>query len=156
VATRQIESEVRQLVEPILAEAGLELVETVLKGTRDRRLLRLDIDRAGARGVDLAECQRVSRALGERLDEAELFPGRYVLEVSSPGIDRPIRTDDDIRRNTGRRVVVTVAEVDGARRSYRGTLRGRDDGTLQLEGADREAIRIPLEGVVSVRQEIAF
>lgn len=152
----QIESELRRLVEPILAEAGLELVEVVLKGAAGRQLLRLDIDREGADGANLEDCQRVSRALGELLEAEDLLPGGYVLEVSSPGIDRPIRSADDIRRNTGRRIVITTSEANGRRGSYSGTLLGCENGELHLRCDDREEVRIPLDGVVSARQETAF
>jgi ribosome maturation factor RimP len=156
VAATEIETELRRLAEPILAERGLELVEVVLKGTPGHQLVRLDIDRPGATGVDLTDCQRVSQTLGEALEGVELIPGGYVLEVSSPGVDRPIRSADDFRRNTGRRVVVTTSDADGARRSHHGTLLGCENGELRLEGEDRREIRIPLNGVVAARQEVAF
>jgi len=149
------ESELRRLIEPILGAEGLELVELALKGGSAHRLLRLDIDRAGAGGVDLADCQRISRALEDVLDESDLIPGHYVLEVSSPGIDRPIRTPDDIRRNTGRWVVVTTSEA-GHERAYRGKLLGSSEGSMRLETEDREEIRIPLETVVTARREVRF
>ena len=156
MAAREIETELRRLAEPIMAETALELVEVVLKGSPGHQLVRLNIDRPGAGGVDLTDCQRVSRTLGEVLDGVELLPGGYVLEVSSPGADRPIRLADDFRRNTGRRIVVTPSDADGARRSHHGTLLGCENGELRLEGEDRKEIRIPLNGVVTARQEVAF
>jgi ribosome maturation factor RimP len=156
VAAKEIETELGRLAAPILAQGGLELVEVVLKGTPGRRLVRLDIDRPGAAGVDLADCERVSRTLGEVLEGSDLIQGGYVLEVSSPGVDRPIRSADDFRRNTGRRIVVTTSDADGTRRSHHGTLLGCENGELRLEGEDREEMRIPLDGVVTARQEVAF
>jgi ribosome maturation factor RimP len=156
VAIREIETELRRLAEPILAETGLELVEVALKGAPGNQLVRLDIDRPGAGGVDITDCQRVSRTLGELLDGVELIPGGYVLEVSSPGVDRPIRSADDFRRNTGRRIVVTTSDANGVRRSHRGRLLGCENGELRLEGEDREEIRIPLNDVVDARQEVTF
>jgi ribosome maturation factor RimP len=144
------------LAEPILAERGLELVEVVLKGAPGHQLVRLDIDRPGATGVDLADCQRVSQTLGQALNGVELIPDGYVLEVSSPGVDRPIRSADDFRRNTGRRVVVTTADAEGTRCSHHGTLLGCENGELRLECEDRQEIRIPLDGVVAARQEVAL
>jgi ribosome maturation factor RimP len=156
VAVREIETEIRRLAEPILAESGLELVEVALKGAPGNQLVRLDIDRPGADGVDITDCQRVSRTLGEVLERAELIPGGYVLEVSSPGVDRPIRSADDFRRNMGRRIVVTTSDADGTRRSHHGTLLGCENGELRLKGEKSEEIRIPLNGIVNARQEVAF
>lgn len=152
---REVESELQRLTEPVLEAEGLELVELALKGSPGRQVLRLDIDRPGAAGVDIADCQRISRRLESTLDESGLIPGGYVLEVSSPGIDRPIRSIDDIRRNTGRWVVVTSAE-SGHERAYHGTLLGSRDGEMRLETEDRKEIRIPMESVLMARREVRF
>jgi ribosome maturation factor RimP len=154
---QETEAELRRLTEPILAGEGLELVDFALKGSPGRQVLRLDIDRPGVRGVDLADCQRVSRALGEVLDEAEPISGGYLLEVSSPGIDRPIRSADDIRRNTGRRVLVVARDADGASREHRGTLLGSEEGHIRLQEAEgQNEVRIPLDSVLGARQDVDF
>ena len=117
----------------------MELVELTLRGSSRRRTLRVDIDRPGPRGVDLEDCKRVSELLGAAIEaDDDLIDGSYVLEVSSPGIDRPIRSVDDIRRNTGRRVVVTTREAAEERRSVRGLLAGQRNGILILEDEDRD------------------
>ncbi len=116
----ELVTNLRNLAEKVVEQAGVELVELTLKGSSGRRLLRVDIDRAGPHGVDLADCQGVSHVLGEALDEAGLLETSFVLEVSSPGVDRPIRSEDDYRRNTGRRIVLSTREPIGGRRSFRG------------------------------------
>ena len=156
VSRQQVEAELTQLAESILAEAGLELVELAIKGSGNQQVLRLSIDRAGSLGAGLEDCQRISRELSSALDEAEPISTSYVLEVSSPGIDRPIRTADDIRRNTGRRVVVTAKDATGHERLYRGTLLGSQTEQLRLAGEVEEEIRIPLEAVVSARQDVSL
>jgi ribosome maturation factor RimP len=88
------------------------------------------------------------------LDEADNIASKYVLEVSSPGIDRPIRTPDDIRRNTGRYVFVAATDEQNTKRSYRGRLLGQDEGCLVLSDKEKGEIRIPLSGVVEARQEL--
>jgi len=138
-------------------EAGVELVDLVLRGSSRRRTLRVDIDRPGPRGVDLEDCGRVSELLGAAIEaEDDLIGGSYVLEVSSPGVDRPIRSRDDIRRNTGRRIVVTVREAGDGRRQFRGLLAGERDGVLVLEDEDRNEIEILLENVETARQDVEF
>jgi len=147
----------RRLAARAVEECGLELVELMLRGSSRRRTLRVDIDRPGPRGVDLEDCKRVSESLGAAIDaDDDLIEGSYLLEVSSPGIDRPIRSFDDIRRNTGRRIVVTTRGAAEERRSVRGLLKGRRDSVLLLEDEDRNEIEIPLENVETARQDAEF
>lgn len=139
----------------LAAEAGLELVDVALRGSSRRRLVRVDVDRAGPEGVTLDDCQRLSRRLGESLDEADLIPEPYVLEISSPGIDRPIRSADDIRRNTGRHVVVQ-ANAEAGDATFHGVLLGEEAGCLRLASEAGEELRIPLATVVLARQDVRF
>jgi ribosome maturation factor RimP len=140
----------------VAEEAGVELVEVVLRGSGNRRRLRVDIDKEGPRGVDLDDCQKVSKALGAALDEADPIGGSYVLEVSSPGANRPISSPDDIRRNTGRRIVVTTEEPDEGKRSFRGLLLGEANGCLRLADEGNGEIDIPLGKVQIARQDIGI
>jgi ribosome maturation factor RimP len=152
----QLLENLRALARGVVAECGLELVELTLHGPTRRRVLRVDIDRPGPQGVNLEDCKRVSEALGSALEREDPFEDRYVLEVSSPGLDRPIRSDDDIRRNVGRRVVVTTREPLAGRNRFHGLLTGARDGRLTIEEDDRSEVAIPLEIVESARQEVAF
>ena len=152
----EVEGSIRRVAGDIAAGLGVEIVDVALRRAKRRWHLRVDVDRAGPVGVNLDDCQQVSRSLGQELEERDLIDGSYVLEVSSPGIDRPIRTDDDYRRNHGRRVLVVTADpIDGCNR-FVGTLTGRDaDGvTLELEAG--ETVRIAADNVAKVRQEASF
>jgi ribosome maturation factor RimP len=140
----------------VVSGLGLELVELTLRGSSTRRVLRVDIDRAGPRGVDVDDCQRVSGALGEALDETDLLQDRYVLEVSSPGVDRPIVTADDFRRNTGRRVVIRTHESIAGRTRFTGVLTGCRDDRVGLEDDQDGATEIGLSAIAEARQEIGF
>lgn len=138
-------------------EVGAELVDLTLRGSSRRRTLRVDIDRPGPRGVDLEDCGRVSELLGAAIEAAgDLIDGSYLLEVSSPGVDRPIRSHDDIRRNTGRRIVVALREAAEGRRQVRGLLAGERNGSLVLEDEDGNEIEILLENVETARQDVEF
>jgi ribosome maturation factor RimP len=150
-----IEDEIRRLAQPVVTDLGLEIVDTVFGRRGSRWYLRVDIDRAGAAGVRLEDCERVSGALGAALEESGVVDDAYVLEVSSPGLDRPIRTDDDIRRNTGRAVVVETRETVDGRRSFRGVLLGSDRDALRLREAEGET-RVPRSLIVKAHQEIGF
>jgi ribosome maturation factor RimP len=149
-------SELRGVAEQIVTDAGLELVELSLRGSSKRRVLRVDIDRVGPRGVGLEDCQRISHVLGEALDDAELLENSYVLEVSSPGIDRPLQTADDYRRNTGRKVVVTTSEPIGGRKRFVGVLRGLVEGRVLLEENADKRLEISIDSVESARQDVGF
>jgi ribosome maturation factor RimP len=149
-------AELREVASDVLAGLGIELVELIVRGSSRRRVLRLYIDRAGPRGVDLGDCQHVSEAVGERLEGMGLLQDGYLLEVSSPGVDRPIRSADDIRRNTGRKVVVTATDPIEGRRSVRGVLRGSADGVLTLVTEDEVEVSIPMENIEIARQDVGF
>jgi ribosome maturation factor RimP len=151
-----VESELRQLASRAVGEADVELVDLVFRRSGNSSFVRLDIDRAGEVGVGIEDCQRVSRAMSFALDQMDLIPSSYQLEVSSPGIDRPIRSDDDIRRNTGRRVRVLTEVSDNERQSYRGRLLGAEDGCLVLDTGAGEPLRVPLAQVVKAQQDLPF
>ena len=148
--------ELRQLASRVVGEAGVELVDLVYRRSGNSSVLRLDIDRAGKAGVGIEDCQNVSRAMSAALDEKDVIPSSYQLEVSSPGIDRPIRSADDIRRNTGRRVHVLAEDSGNQRRSYRGRLLGAEKGCLLLETDAEKPLRVPLERVVKAQQDLPF
>jgi ribosome maturation factor RimP len=112
---------VRALAAPIAAEAGAELVDVEFAGG----ILRVTIDRDGGVGLDVITA--VTRDLSRALDEADPIPGRYTLEVSSPGLERPLRTPDV--------VVKTRTDVDGARR-VAGTLVAADDRAVTVRDPD--------------------
>lgn len=136
--------ELARVVEERVAEVGYEVVELELAGNSRRPVLRLRIDRpaetAEAEGVSHEDCRRVSRALEEVLDaRADLAPG-YVLEVSSPGVERPLVRAADFRRFAGRQVALQgKAPLAGRSRRLEGELLG-----LQGEGGEeRVRLRLP-------------
>ena len=142
-------------------EGGIELVDLSLRGSSKKRILRVDIDRAGPKGIDVDDCQRVSRLLGDMLESEDLIEAAYLLEVSSPGIDRPIETDDDYRRNQGRRVGADVEpdaneDGDGAPEHVVGLLEGLEAGVVTLRRADGTSIHIARERIRYIKQEIEF
>ncbi len=142
------------MAEAAATPLGLEVVEVVFRRQGKYTLLRVDLDRPGTAGVSLDDCERVSRDLETSVDRAALLEDRYELQVSSPGTDRPIRSDDDVRRNTGRRVVVEIAEPDGGERSLRGVLLGLAGSALRIGGAQGEETIVPRESVRRARQDV--
>ncbi len=118
---------VRSLVEPLITEAGLELWDVDFGGG----VLRILIDRPG--GADLDSISRLSEPISAILDETDAGPeGRYVLEVSSPGVERVLRTPDQYRRYIGELVAVKTAEPFDGERRFRGVLLAADDTGIGL------------------------
>lgn len=102
----------KEKIEPLLEEEGLEIVGFEFSGSRSSSILRIYVDKSG--GVTVGQCASLSRKLGDFLDIEDLIPGRYTLEVSSPGLDRPLTTDRDFKRKVGEKVRVFLKEkVDG-------------------------------------------
>jgi len=110
----QVKHTLEPIVIAVLEQMGFDLVELRVGGTRSRPLLDVRMDHKGLQKVTVDDCARASRAIEERLDsDPTLFGDRYVLEVSSPGMERPLRTEGDWRRFTGRKANVNCAALGG-------------------------------------------
>ena len=139
---------VRAAAEPILASLGLELVEVEFEGSGRARTLRLRVDRDG--GVDLDALAEATGPVSAALDAAVAVAGPYNLELSSPGVERPLRRPSDFRRFLGTTVSVKTHDpVEGARR-HRGCLVAADDGGIEVE-VDGEARRFTYDAIASAR-----
>ena len=145
----KVESQVESLTAEILADTDYELVDVEYVKERDW-YLRIFVDKAG--GIDLDDCQTISEKLGAKLDEVSIINGAYILEVSSPGIDRILKKDKDFIREAGKIVDVTLyAPIDG-KKIFVGELEGRDEKFLRLK--DMEPL--PREKIAQVRLHIDF
>lgn len=146
---------VQRLARDAAASCDVEVVEVVYRAQGRHTVLRVDIDREGPSGVALADCERVSRRLDELLERDSVFGETpYDLQVSSPGLDRPIRSRDDARRNRGRPVVITIRSSDGSAESIHGILAGIEGRDLVLETKTSGTRRIPWETVVSALPDV--
>ena len=135
-------------LEPELHEQGYELVEVEYAQENGAWILRLFIDKDG--GVMLDDCQTVSRVLSAVLDRDDFIASHYMLEVSSPGIDRPIRKPRDFERFAGERVkMVSSAPVNG-RKQFKGSLKGFQDGMVSVD-CDGVLFEIHIENVKKAR-----
>jgi ribosome maturation factor RimP len=133
-------------VEPVVTAQGLELVELAWQKESGRQFLRVFVDKAD--GVNLDDCAAVSRALDEPLEALQL--DKYYLEVSSPGAERPLKTERDYERYRGRLVQVTLSRpVDGLK-SLKGRLLTHDAEALRLDVEGRE-LTVPRADVTAAR-----
>lgn len=115
-----------------IEEQGYELVEVEIAGQSGVRILRIYIDKAGG-GIGLDDCTVVSQFLNPLLDAEDFISENYILEVSSPGIDRPLRKPADFIRFSGEEVtVMTQSPIEGQKK-FTGTLRGFEDGLIQVD-----------------------
>jgi ribosome maturation factor RimP len=127
------EEQVRAIAERVAASSGLELVEVELRGGGKSRMLRIVIDRQPG-GVTHDDCALVSREVGTILDVEDAMPGgSYVLEVSSPGLDRKLLRPADYERFVGSRVKLTTREPIAGKRFYEGRLERFEGGRLTLD-----------------------
>ncbi|MFB3819922.1 MAG: ribosome maturation factor RimP [Candidatus Methylomirabilales bacterium] len=141
-AAAEVTARVRGIAEAILPEAGLELVEVEFRREAAGWVLRLYIDRAEG-GVTLDDCQRVSEELGDHLDVADLIDHPYHLEVSSPGLDRPLTREADFVRFAGREARISTREPLDGRKSFRGRLAGLEADRVLLDLPEGPRVAIP-------------
>jgi ribosome maturation factor RimP len=126
-----IAEQVADLVGPALEDMDFELVDVEYLSRHGKWVLRLYIDKEG--GVTLDDCARVSREFGDLIDVKDIIIHKYVLEVSSPGLDRPLKKEKDFEHAIGKKIKVkTVAPVKG-RQNYTGYLRNFQKGILYIE-----------------------
>jgi len=134
------ESLVRKTVE---AE-GFELVHLEYRPQGGASVLRVFMDKVG--GVNISDCAEMSRRLSVLLDIEDSIPGEYVLEVSSPGVERPLLKEEDFVRFIGKEIRLVASEKVEARKNFVGYIRDFGDHVLQLE-CDKEIYRIPFQKI---------
>jgi ribosome maturation factor RimP len=128
---------------------GYELVLLEFAPARRSALLRLYIDAPS--GIDVDDCARVSREVAALLDVEDPLPSAYRLEVSSPGLDRPLVTPEHFRRFLGETARVTLVAPVGGQRRFRGVLRACDERAVTLQLETQEEVSLPLADIESAR-----
>jgi ribosome maturation factor RimP len=147
----RIAEKVAHEIESILTQAGVELVHVeYLRGHRPP-LLRVLIDKDG--GVTVDDCQRTSELISPVLDASSLLTTRYVLEVSSPGFDRPLTKEKDFVRFAGQPVKVKTQSAIGGRSVFSGTIEALEGSDVVLE-IDGSRVEIPVSEIVSARLDL--
>jgi len=153
---RDIPEEMRVLIEPIVADHGLELVDVERRQGRAPWTLRVIVDtREGDGRVPVDRCADVSREVGTHLDAAGTIPVAYNLEVSSPGLDRVLAREKDFERACGQEVKVETRTPIEGRRRFRGRLQGFESGAARVE-VDGEPVAVPFEEIARARVVYEF
>jgi len=130
----EVREEVRRLAAPLAEEDGYELVDVEHAVQGRHRILRVLLDKPG--GITVGDCARFSRRLSDCLDMNQVVAGSYRLEVSSPGLERPLLDDVAVERFAGQQAAVVTREPREGRRNWEGTLLGARNGSIGIRTAE--------------------
>jgi ribosome maturation factor RimP len=148
-ANEEILTAARALLEPVVEARQVELYDLELLIDYGRRVLRLYIEKEG--GVSLDDCERITYAVEPVLDANDPVPGAYVLEVSSPGIERKLVKDSHYRDNMGKPVEIKLNKPFGKRKKFQGMLIGLDEEAVVISTDLEEELRLPREHLAQCR-----
>ena len=148
------EKKVLPLLEPIVEEKGLELVDLEFVKEGANWYLRVYIDKEC--GVTIDDCEAVSRLLEEKMDAEDPIEQAYILEVSSPGIDRPLKKPADFERFQGEIIDVKLYQARDGRKQFQGKLAGYADGMITLEEEDGNILEFEQKDTASVKLAVIF
>jgi ribosome maturation factor RimP len=153
--SQRAEETVREMADRVAEAAGLEVYDVDLGRSGSRWILTVYLDRPGG-SVGLADCQAVSEQLSVELEQADPIPHAYTLEVSSPGMDRLLRTETHWQRSTGARVRFALKAAREGRRRFRGRLLSVNQGRATVQVDDGGVEAFDLGDVQSARVEPEF
>ena len=153
---------VREAATRVAASYGLDIFEVELLRERGQQVLRVVLDRPGPNrtaeeSVSLEDCARVSEELSAILDVEDVVPAdRYTLEVSSPGLDRPLRHADDYRRFAGRRAKIVLSEPVARQTAFAGRVLGIEGDDVLFESEGGKQVYLPLRLITRARLDVEF
>ncbi len=152
---------VREIAVRVADEYGLLIDDVVLRRERGQDVLRIILDRPGSgataeESVSITDCERVSQEIGTILDVEDVLPQSFTLEVSSPGLDRPLRHANDYRRFVGRLAKIVTREPVNRQTAFAGRLRGVEGDDVLFESEGGKLVRLPLGLISRARLEVEF
>jgi ribosome maturation factor RimP len=153
--------QIRTIAERVARSRGLEVWDIQSRRETHGHVVRVFIDRPGPSAapedsVSIEDCEQVNREIGTILDVEDPLPFAYTLEVSSPGLDRPLRTMGDYQRFAGRLAKVVVSEPVDNQKAFEGHLRGVDNDVVLLEAPNGRTHRLPIRLITRGRLEVEF
>jgi ribosome maturation factor RimP len=152
---------IREIAVRVAGDCQLLIDDVTMRREGGQNVLRVILDRPGSgatteESVSIADCERVSQELGTILDVEDLLPESFTLEVSSPGLDRPLRHADDYRRFAGRLAKIVTREPINRQTAFAGRLRGLEDDAVLFESEGGKLVRLPLSLISRARLEVEF
>jgi ribosome maturation factor RimP len=154
-------AQIRAIAERVAASRGLDVWDIQSRREAIGHVVRIFIDRPGPaataeESVSIEDCEQVNREISTILDVEDPLPFAYTLEVSSPGLDRPLRSVDDYARFAGRMAKVVVREAVDNQKAFAGRLRGMDQDDVLLEAPNGRMHRLPLRLITRGRLDVEF
>ena len=150
----QYESKTEELIQPILDEMGFELVDVEYVREVGIWYLRAYIDKEG--GITVDDCELISRQLGDWLDQEDFITDSYILEVSSPGLGRPLKKEKDFARSIGKDVEIRLYQPLNKQKEYTGALKSYDADTVTITLEDESDLTIEKSGIALIRLAFDF
>lgn len=154
MAKKSIESTVTGYLEPIALEYKYEIVDVEYIKEGSTWFLRIYIDKPG--GITVDDCEKASRALEIVLDEKDPIKAPYILEVSSPGLDRPLKKEADFKRAEGKLIDIKLFKPIDNTKEFQGELQGLIDGNVTIVTSEDEILSFPLKDIAITRLAIIF
>ena len=151
---KKITEIVRELAQPVAEENGCELWDVEYVREAGQWYLRLYLDKEG--GVNILDCEAVSRKVSDLLDEADPIESSYMFEVSSAGAERPLKRPGDFERFMGSAVLVKTYKPKDGRKEFAGTLAGYEDGAVLLDMGTGAPLRFEKSEIALVRLRVEF
>lgn len=152
MSERPIETRIREIASAVTVENGLEFVHSELSGTRGSMTVRVFIDKPG--GVSHEDCSIVSKALDGVLEAEDLIPNAYILEVSSPGLERDLYSIEDFKKFAGSPAKVKTREAVNGQRNFRGKIEGVEGEDIIFDDRTNGSVTFPYSIVVKANLEV--
>lgn len=150
----KVSDQVLALVQPIAESFGLEVLEVLYEKKFDGMNLTVVIDKDG--GVTIDDCEKLHRAIDEPLDELDPIDCAYILNVSSPGLDRPLKLERDYKRNLNKKILVKLYKPMDGKKSFEGVLIAYDEETFDIQSKNKEILKFNKKDTAKVEPIIEF
>ncbi|MFH0731956.1 MAG: ribosome maturation factor RimP [Candidatus Omnitrophota bacterium] len=147
--------QIQQLIQPILENHNSELVDIILTDSTHNRLLRILVDKEKS-SINLEECAAINKEISALLDENDIIKESYTLEVSSPGLDRPLKSKRDFQKVTGEELEFYLKEQIGGKNFYKAILDSVNEQTIIIRTKDGRLVTLPIASISMARLKIKF
>lgn len=154
MSSKNLISRIKEYCEPVIEELGYDLVDLEYVKENNENYLRFYIWKT--EGITIDDCQNVSEVIGEKLDELDPIQESYYLEVSSPGLDRPLKTDKDLKRNLGKDVEVSLYKSLDGKKKYNGELVDYTEDYIRIRMDNLEEKEIERDIIATIKLSLKF